>query len=90
MSIRDLRARLARLEARVKTEDAPLWQEVVAAIGRGAGRARAKLTSKPVDEAEARKDGELLDRWRRSQGIAPVVIARRAEEARTRLLDSRQ
>ncbi len=47
---------------------------------------RARLVGAPVDEAEARRDGELLERWRRSQGIAPEVIAQEAEEVRAGLL----
>ncbi len=86
MSLRDLRARLARLDARVKAKDAPPWQEVVAAIGRGAARARARLTGEPVNEKEAKRDGELLERWRRAQGISPEVIAQEAEEARANLM----
>ncbi len=90
MSLRDLRVQLARLKARAETKDAPPWQEVVAAMGRGAGRARARLTSAPVDQKEAQRDSELLERWRRSQGISHTVIAQRAGEARARLLMPRE
>ncbi|MDP9456885.1 MAG: hypothetical protein M3Q60_14160 [Actinomycetota bacterium] len=34
--------------------------------------------------------GELLERWRRSQGIGRDVIAQRAGEARARLLEARE
>ncbi|MDP9479695.1 MAG: hypothetical protein M3R38_29205 [Actinomycetota bacterium] len=58
--------------------------------GRGAERARARLTGDPVDEEEAKRDGELLERWRRSQGISHDVITQRAEEVRARLLMRRE
>ncbi len=83
----NLHERITRLEQRARRSGAPPWQEVVAAIGRGARKARARLTGETVDEADARRDGDLLERWRRSQGIAPEVIAQEAEEARARLLE---
>ncbi|MDP9458451.1 MAG: hypothetical protein M3Q60_22335 [Actinomycetota bacterium] len=58
----------------------------MAATRRGAKRARAKLMGEPVDEVETRRDGELLERWRRSRGISRDVIAQRAEQVRARLL----
>ncbi len=88
-SLRALKSRLARLEQRAKRGGAPPWQEVVAAMGRGAQRARAGLMGEPVDEEEAKRDGELLERWRRSQGISHDVIAQRAEQVRARLLEGR-
>lgn len=76
--------RIRRLEQRARRGHAPPWQEVVAAIGRGAGRAKARLTGEPVDESAAKTDGELLERWRRSQGAPDIKSA--ADEARARLL----
>ncbi len=86
----NLRDRVRRLEQRAKRGGAPPWQEVVAAMGRGTQRARARLTSAPVDQKEAQRDSELLERWRRSQGISYAVIAQRAGEARARLLMRRE
>ncbi len=86
----NLRDRVRRLEQRAKRGGAPPWQEVVAAMGRGAQRARAKLTGAPVDEEEAKRDGELLGRWRRAQGIGRDVVTQCAEEARARLLMKRE
>lgn len=85
-----LRKRITRLEQRARRGEAPPWQEVVAAMGRGASRARARLTGCPVDEEEVQRDGELLERWRRSQGIAPETVAQYAEEARAKLLEARE
>nr|MDP9484754.1 hypothetical protein [Actinomycetota bacterium] len=82
----NLRDRIRRLEQKAQKANAPTWQEVVAATKRGAKRARAKLVDEPVDEEEAKRDGELLERWRRSQGIGRDVIAQRADEVRARLL----
>ena len=39
---------------------------------------------------EAWRDEELLERWRRSQGIAPEAVAQHAEEARANLLEARE
>ena len=43
-----------------------------------------------MDEEEAKRDGEFLERWRRSQGIAPEAVAQHAEEARANLLEARE
>ncbi len=53
----------------------------------GCSDGQVRLTGEPGDEAEARRDSELLERWRRSQGMGRDVIAQRAEQARARILD---